>query len=52
MEGCMHGFMDVWLDGRMNGCMDGFMDHNWMDGSVGAWIYECMVGWQDRWLDR
>lgn len=25
----------------MDGWLDGFMDHNGMDGSVDAWIYEC-----------
>ena len=43
-----NGWVDGWMDGRMNGWMDGGMDGwmgGWMDGWVGGW----MEGWVDEW---
>ena len=41
-DGCIEGWMDVWMDGCMDGWVDGRMD-GWMDGlnlnKLGAQIF-------------
>jgi len=50
----MTGWMDDWMDGRLDGWTDDWMvgrttgwTDDWMDGRLGGWT----TGWMDDWVD-
>ena len=58
MDGCMDGWMGVWMDGCMDGSMGVWMGDRWVYDckyqwiGVGMYIWVGVFGWVGVWMDE